>query len=43
MAKDFILASSSKQRYALLEQIGYLPELTEAADIDETPRRFEKL
>ena len=42
MSKDFILASSSRQRYALLEQIGYLPELTEAADIDETPRRFEK-
>ena len=42
MVKDFILASSSRQRYALLEQIGYLPELTEAADIDETPRRFEK-
>ena len=39
--KNFILASCSPQRYALLQQIGYEPELTEAADIDETPRRFE--
>lgn len=42
MAKDFILASSSKQRRALLKQIEFSPKLTEAADIDETPQRFEK-
>ena len=42
MTKDFILASSSKQRYALLEQINFLPKLVEAADIDETPHKFEK-
>ena len=42
MAKDFILASSSKQRRALLEQIEFSPKRTEAADIDETPQRFEK-
>lgn len=40
--KDFILASCSPQRYALLAQIGYEPELVEAADIDETPHRLER-
>lgn len=39
--KDFILASCSPQRYALLMQIGYEPLLVEAADIDETPHKFE--
>jgi len=39
--KNFILASCSPQRYALLQQIGYEPEKVEAADIDESPRRFE--
>lgn len=39
--KDFILASCSPQRYALLQQVGYAPKSVEAADIDETPRRFE--
>lgn len=40
--KDFILASCSPQRYALLKQIGYAPAGVEAADIDETPQRFEQ-
>ena len=40
--KSFILASCSPQRYALLKQIGYEPEKVEAADIDETPHKFEK-
>lgn len=40
--KNFILASCSPQRYALLKQIGYEPEKIEAADIDETPHKFEK-
>lgn len=42
MSKDFILASSSPQRYALLEQIGYPPKMVEPANIDETPRKYEK-
>ena len=39
--KNFILASCSPQRYALLKQIGYEPSVVEGADIDETPRKFE--
>lgn len=42
MTKDFILASGSKPRKILLEQIGYEPKLIEPADIDETPRKGEK-
>ena len=42
MAKDFILASSSPQRLALLEQIGYTPFRIQPADIDETPQKYEK-
>lgn len=34
--KDFILASGSAQRKRLLEQIGFLPKLIAAADIDES-------
>lgn len=34
--KDFILASGSPQRKRLLEQIGFLPKLIAAADIDES-------
>ena len=33
--KDFILASGSPQRRALLAQIGYVPKKIEPADIDE--------
>ncbi|MBQ9235947.1 MAG: septum formation protein Maf [Alphaproteobacteria bacterium] len=42
MTKNFILASQSPQRKALLEQIDFAPELIEPADIDETPRKGEK-
>ena len=42
MVKDFILASQSPQRRALLDQIGYTPKLIEPADIDETPKKQEK-
>lgn len=42
MSKDFILASQSPQRKALLAQIGYVPALIEPADIDETPKPKEK-
>ncbi len=42
MSKNFILASQSPQRLALLEQIGYRPEKIEPADIDETPMKGEK-
>lgn len=40
--KDFILASHSPQRYALLQQIGYEPMVVESADIDEAPHKFEQ-
>lgn len=39
--KKFILASSSPQRYALLQQIGFLPERVIAADIDESEKKHE--
>ncbi len=42
LKKNFILASCSPHRYALLKQIGYEPELVEGADIDETPHKFEQ-
>lgn len=34
--KDFVLASGSPQRKRLLEQIGFIPKLIAAADIDES-------
>lgn len=42
MKKDFILASQSPQRKALLVQIGFEPQKIEPADIDETPNKDEK-
>ncbi len=42
MSKNFILASQSPQRKALLEQIGFVPMKTEPANIDETPLANEK-
>lgn len=42
MSKNFILASQSPHRKALLEQIGYSPKAVEPADIDETPNKNEK-
>ena len=40
--KDFILASGSKDRLKLLEQIGYKPKLVDPADIDETRHQHER-
>lgn len=42
MSKNFILASQSPQRLALLRQIGFEPEKIAPADIDETPKKDEK-
>lgn len=42
MNKNFILASQSPQRRALLKQIGFEPKKVEPADIDETPEKGEK-
>lgn len=42
MVKDFILASSSPQRIALLKQIDFEPLAIEPANIDETPLKNEK-
>ncbi len=42
MKKDFVLASQSPQRKALLLQIGFEPDEIAPADIDETPQRGEK-
>lgn len=40
--KDFILASGSPQRSALLAQIGFIPRAVEPADIDESEKKGEK-
>ena len=40
--KDFILASSSPQRKALLSQIGYEAKAVISADIDEREHKGEK-
>lgn len=40
--KDFILASGSPQRRALLEQIGFIPKEIAPADIDEHTLKDEK-
>lgn len=40
--KDFILASGSPQRKALLGQIGFVPAEIIPADIDETEKKGEK-
>ena len=42
MYKSFILASQSPQRKKLLEQINFVPEKIEPANIDETPKQCEK-
>ena len=39
--KDFILASASPHRLALLEQIGYAPKTVAPADIDESVKKGE--
>ncbi len=41
-SKDFILASGSKDRLRLLEQIGYQPKLVAPADIDESTHLHER-
>ncbi|MEY4269236.1 MAG: hypothetical protein RLZZ58_452 [Pseudomonadota bacterium] len=41
MALTLILASTSPRRHALLEQIGLVPDVIAAPDIDETPHRAE--
>ena len=38
-----LLASKSPQRKQLLESIGIMPDVTQSADIDETPLKGEKL
>ena len=40
--KDFILASGSPQRRALLEKVGFKPKKIAPADIDESVRQYEK-
>ena len=42
LEKDFILASGSPQRKALLSQIGFVPKAIIPADIDESERKNEK-
>ena len=41
-ASDFILASGSPQRRALLEKVGYLPKKIAPANIDEGVLQYEK-
>jgi septum formation protein len=40
--RPLVLASASPRRLDLLAQIGWRPDLVEAADIDETPRPRER-
>ena len=40
--KNYILASGSKDRFALLRQIGFEPDDVYSPDIDETPKAKEK-
>ncbi len=40
-APPFVLASASPRRLELLTQIGMPPDIVDAAEIDETPRRDE--
>ncbi|MGV3278544.1 Maf family protein [Rickettsiales bacterium LUAb2] len=40
--QKLILASSSKARFNLLQQINITPDLVVASDIDETPNKHEK-
>ena len=42
VTKDFILASASPQRLALLRQVGYEPKKVVPADIDESTYRNER-
>jgi septum formation protein len=42
MIKKFILASASEGRKALLQRIGFVPDVILAADIDESRRKKEK-
>ena len=39
---EFVLASASPRRADLVRQIGLMPDRTDPADIDETPRRAER-
>ena len=39
--RNFILASGSPQRIALLRQLGIEPKKIQSADIDETPHKYE--
>ena len=39
---DFILASGSPQRKALLEKVGFVPKKIAPADIDESVHQYEK-
>ena len=41
-AKNFILASGSPQRRALLEKVGFEPKKVIPADIDESVKKYEK-
>lgn len=42
LKRDFILASQSPRRLALLKELGIVPAQTVGADIDETPKDKEK-
>lgn len=39
---DFVLASASPRRLALLKQVGIVPDRVDPADVDEAPRKRER-
>ncbi|MDR0423147.1 MAG: Maf family nucleotide pyrophosphatase [Rickettsiales bacterium] len=41
--RRFVLGSGSKSRLKLIEQSGFVPDLIEAPDVDETPLKKEKV
>ena len=42
ITKGLVLASASSRRLELLNKINIVPEIIQAANIDETPKKKEK-
>ena len=42
ITKGLVLASASPRRLELLQQVNIIPEIVQAAEIDETPKKKEK-
>ena len=42
ITKGLVLASASPRRLELLQKVNIIPEIVQAAEIDETPKKKEK-